>query len=650
MVMRRIHPEQPASGTAHRQAAVQQVQGNRQDGVAGRFQKRCIWMLKKVLRLPVRVRGVICRVKEHGLRLTADYILERFCDALGIGDKKNLSPLPGLNHTQRSPRILVSLAIHADEIDSAARTINTLLRQTVRPDRLILHLYDWDAEQKQRPVPNALARCLRRGVELRRCEDAPVNSGRLALWEEEADAIIVTASGGFFFRAEMIERLSAAYRRNPDMIHCHRAQKIRSKADDGGSAGLGYDPVPSYLNQPCIGEGCLFPPRALSGVSSVRERVFDFSPADEDTQFWLLALSKDRKINVVDRPLLRAPAARAIQNRASSALRPLALKNLDDVCAAFPEWALLLRREEAEMKRVEQARSIPQEQKTYDYYRTLETPMYRAELCLWYQNTTHKRLDLDHPETYNEKIQWLKLYDSTAQKALLTDKYAVRDWVAQRVGSEYLVPLLGVWDRFEDIDFSRLPNRFVLKATHGCGWNILVPDKSKFDRDKAEESMNRWLQTNFAFQNGLELNYKTIRPRIIAEEFLENGGGDLFDYKFWCFEGKVHYIMFLSERKRGLKMIFFNRDWERVDLSYEYPRNKNEIPKPPQIDRMIELSERLSAGLNHCRVDFYLLDNGEIKFGELTFSAASGSQRWDPPEADRMLGRLFSLPEASPTP
>jgi len=191
----------------------------------------------------------------------------------------------------------------------------------------------------------------------------------------------------------------------------------------------------------------------------------------------------------------------------------------------------------------------------------------------------------------------------------------------------------------------------VLKATHGSNWVIVVKDKTKIDWKTAKKKMRQWLNTNFAFVTGLELHYKHIPARIIAEEYLENTDADLYDYKFWCFEGKVHSILFLSERNTGgLKMSFFNPQWERMDLSYDYPRHEKQIQRPAQLEQMIALSERIAKGFPHARVDLYLLNNGEIKFGEITFTSASGACNWNPPEADIMLGEQFTLPEASPLP
>lgn len=285
---------------------------------------------------------------------------------------------------------------------------------------------------------------------------------------------------------------------------------------------------------------------------------------------------------------------------------------------------------------------------TYQYYRRLPQEKYEQELTFWYQDKMGKVLDLSSPKTYSEKIQWLKLYDNTPLKTQLADKYLVRNWVKERIGEEYLIPLLGVWDSFDKIDFKKLPDRFVLKATHGCGWNIIVSDKTKFNIDDAKKKFKIWLGTNYAFKVGFELQYKNILPRIIAEEYLENNNDDLYDYKVFCFAGKAESIMFLSERKKKLKMAFYDLNWNKLPFTYNYPINEAEVPKPKNFDLLIELAERLASGFSHVRVDFYVLNDGSIKFGEMTFTSASGTCNWNPPEQDLIYGDLIQLPIQQP--
>ena len=288
--------------------------------------------------------------------------------------------------------------------------------------------------------------------------------------------------------------------------------------------------------------------------------------------------------------------------------------------------------------------------RNYDYYSHLDPSQYADELKLWYKRVTKEDLDLDNPQTFNEKIQWSKLYDSTPLKTRLSDKYLVREWVEKKIGAQYLIPLLGVWDKFDEIDFDKLPDQFVLKANHGCGWNIIVKDKLKFDIEDARSKFSEWMKTNFAFKWGLELQYLNIPPKIIAEEYLENGNNDLYDYKVFCFNGKAESIMFLSERKTGLKMAFYDLNWNKLPFTYSFPRNEENIPKPKNLDLLIELAETLAEGFAHVRVDFYILNDGSIKFGEMTFTSAGGTCKWNPPEQNRIYGDLIKLPPKSPIP
>lgn len=253
--------------------------------------------------------------------------------------------------------------------------------------------------------------------------------------------------------------------------------------------------------------------------------------------------------------------------------------------------------------------------------------------------------NIDHPKTFNEKIQWMKLHDSTPIKTRLADKYLVREWVKEKIGEKYLIPLIGVYDKFEDIDFDKLPNRFVMKCNHGCAYNIIVTDKNNFDIADAKAKINKWMRYNYAFR-GCELHYMNIPHKIIIEEYIENNGGDLYDYKFWCFNGKVKYIQFLSERYiDGLKMAFYDMKWKKQTFVYDHPLDKKTIKKPDNLNKMVRLAETLSKDFNHVRVDFYRLNDGTILFGEMTFSSASGSCCWNDEKYNRMFGKLIKLPE-----
>jgi len=261
-----------------------------------------------------------------------------------------------------------------------------------------------------------------------------------------------------------------------------------------------------------------------------------------------------------------------------------------------------------------------------------------------YERSFGYPLDLENPKTFNEKLQWLKLYDNGPIKTRLADKYAVREWVAEKIGSEYLVPLLGVWDKFDDIDFDALPDKFVLKANHGSGWNSIVTSKRKFDKRKARILFNDWMKTNysFRFEHDLELIYKDIAPKIIAEEYLETNSGDLKDYKILCFNGEPEYILVMTNRFSGLNVNVFDLYWNKVPFEIGYPPNSNTLQKPDKLPDMIEIAKKLCKGFYHVRIDLYE-NNGKVYFGEMTFHGGSGYWKINPFKWNEILGQLIEI-------
>ena len=268
---------------------------------------------------------------------------------------------------------------------------------------------------------------------------------------------------------------------------------------------------------------------------------------------------------------------------------------------------------------------------------------YEAYLKSWFFKTTGQVLDLENPKTFNEKIQWLKLYDSTPLKTRLADKYLVRDWVKEKIGEEYLIPLLGVWDKFDDIDFDKLPDRFVLKCNHGCAYNIIVKDKSKFNKKEARKKINKWMKENFAYKTGLELHYADIPRKIIAEEYIEDSNKELNDYKIMCFNGKPQYIWIDQGRFSNRTENIYNKKWELQPFLLTYPNSKEQVPPPKNLDKMFKFAKILSEGFSFVRVDFYNID-GKIYFGEMTFTSASGTEKFIPSEYNRILGDMLELP------
>ena len=395
----------------------------------------------------------------------------------------------------------------------------------------------------------------------------------------------------------------------------------------------------------------MYPPKSLYKDVLDVKKFTKFAPTNDDIWFWCMAILNGFKIKFIEKHISCPKVIEGSQDVALTKINDhgekLFWKDFMNIMELYHGLEEKLIKEYDLMHRVEIAESIPKYLKDETYYKNLKPLEIEAELIVWFYANTKYYLNLEEPKTFNEKIQWMKIFDSTLLKTKLADKYLVREYVKEKIGEKYLVPLLGVWDDFDEIDFDKLPNSFVLKANHGCGWNIIVKDKSKFEIDVAREKFNIWMNSNFAFKFGLELHYLNIKPKIIAEKYMENDNNDLYDYKVFCFNGKAESIMFLSERKTGLKMAFFDLNWNKLPFTYTFPYNPDNIPRPKNLDLLISLSEKLSEGFAHVRVDFYILNDGSLKFGELTFSSASGSCKWNPPEQNRIYGDLIKLPYKS---
>ena len=255
-----------------------------------------------------------------------------------------------------------------------------------------------------------------------------------------------------------------------------------------------------------------------------------------------------------------------------------------------------------------------------------------------------KELNLDNPQTFNEKLQWLKLYDRKPEYTTMVDKYAVKKYVADIIGEEYIIPTLGVWNPFDEIDFDKLPNHFVLKCTHDSGGIVICKDKNKLDLKSAKKKIEKCLKRNY-YWSSREWPYKDVKPRIIAEPYMEDSKAhELIDYKFMCFNGKVKCSFTCSERfsKDGLKVTFFDKDWNVMPFERHYPVSKDSPKKPINYDKMIQFSEQLSKGIPFVRVDFYEI-NGQLYFGELTFYPGGGFEEFTPEEWDYKLGDFLKL-------
>jgi len=259
-----------------------------------------------------------------------------------------------------------------------------------------------------------------------------------------------------------------------------------------------------------------------------------------------------------------------------------------------------------------------------------------------YRLAIGKKLNLEEPKDFNEKLQWLNLYENNDKKIACTDKYAVRDYLKEKGFEKYLPKLLGEYSNANAINFDELPNKFVLKCTHGCGFNIICQNKEALNIEQVKEKLNKWMQTDFGKMAG-EVHYSKIKPRIICEEFIDALGESVpIDYKIHCFNGVPKFIMACTERFENLKFIFYDLNWNRLEYQAKSWYCDKKVERPKGLEKMLEIAEEISKDFTFVRVDFYDV-NGEVMIGELTFTPNAGRIKYMSEEALLEIGDMLDI-------
>lgn len=263
-------------------------------------------------------------------------------------------------------------------------------------------------------------------------------------------------------------------------------------------------------------------------------------------------------------------------------------------------------------------------------------------LKMVYRIKTGKKLNLKKPVGFNEKLNWLKLHEIHPEYTKLVDKLAVRDYIKEKIGEEYLFPLLGAWNSFDDIDFDALPDKFVLKCNHDSGSVKLITDKSKMDTAELKKFFTRRLAMN-SYCFGREYPYKDVPPKIMAEAFMEapNGGG-INDYKFFCFNGKPEIMFVATDRATDVRFDFFDMDFQHLDIVNIHEHADKPVQKPVCFEEMKALAEKLTKGMEFVRLDLYEI-GGQVYFGEFTFFHGGGFYLFKPDRWEKDLGDLISV-------
>lgn len=263
----------------------------------------------------------------------------------------------------------------------------------------------------------------------------------------------------------------------------------------------------------------------------------------------------------------------------------------------------------------------------------------------WLGTRMPYRLNLKNPQSFNEKLQWIKLNDRNPLYTTLVDKYKVKQYVADRIGEEYVIPLLGVWDKVEDIDWGMLPSQFVIKCSHDCGGMVISKNKADLDIENASLRLKKAFQNDYYYE-GREWPYKNVKPKVFAEEYREDEYGELRDYKFFCFDGQVKALFIATDRSKDTETCFdfYDADFNHLPFTQGHPNAKTPPVKPQCFEKMKELASKLSQGIPEVRVDFYSV-NGQVYFGEFTFFHFGGMVKFNPVEWDYKFGSWIKLPK-----
>lgn len=263
-----------------------------------------------------------------------------------------------------------------------------------------------------------------------------------------------------------------------------------------------------------------------------------------------------------------------------------------------------------------------------------------------YRLNMGRELNLEHPQTYTEKLQWLKLYDHRPEYSQMVDKYGVKRYVAEKIGEEYIIPLFGVWERAEDIDFDVLPQKFVLKTTHDSGGIVVCKDKNSLNIPEVRKQLNYFVSRDY-YEIKREWPYKNVKPRIIAEKYMEDSHyQELRDYKFFTFGGEAKVLYIAQGRGKGEPTVadFFDMNFNHLPFTIDHDIAAVAPQRPEKFEEMKQLAAELSQGTPQLRVDFYEVD-GKVYFGEMTFFHCSGLNPFHPEEWDRIFGDWVQLPE-----
>ncbi len=513
---------------------------------------------------------------------------------------------PNPQAVKRKKRLVAIVLGGKVPFSAAAEMVDLLASAKTRPDKIILELCQNDGQAFF--VQRALDKL--QGMSIQLSLHLPEERGKclISLLDEYSGDAIALVEPNRAVSHDWLERLLASWRAEPASLHSLRCRWLGlhdGHAEIANQRPGTVDAIP--LPDACA--GVLIPPGLAAVIPDNAQYYLKYAPDFPGIWLGINCLLQGAKVT-------EAHAVAKYAKESGIECENACKRQLLDTLCCF-------RRELDEKLGIH----------------TLERLFKRDLLAMW-----ARRMGSDFnwnvPATYNQKIQWLKLRDDVPLKTICGDKYRARAYIREKVGDKYLVPLLGVWKSFDDIDFSKLPETFILKTTHGTVQNLVVKGKKSLDKKSAREKFNRWQAKCLAY-DGFEFNYFDIEPLIVCEQYL---GDNLIDYKVHCFNGEPKYIWVMPGRPLNTQLKYYSIDWQKIDVRHVYPLAEMDFPRPVNLELMLSLAAKLSAPFIHSRIDFYILRDNSIKVGELTFYPACGFSKYDPEKYDKIFGEMIQLP------
>lgn len=543
--------------------------------------------------------------------------------------------------------VIISLTSFPERINTVNQTIESLLNQEVKANKIILWLAPEQFPNKEADLPKQLLNLKEKGLIIDWYHDIRSYKKLIPTLKKYPDSIIITADDDIIYNKTCVKTLINTYYSNIYNIIANRITRLYYKEKNLEilprklyTKNNNYLPILKQASCFNMQTGCaavLYPPHCFYKDILNEDLIQKLAPTNDDQWFWAMGILNGFSVMMPKEPQFNLKYVENTQEgsclwKINDKGDKLYFKDLKKILEHYTKLKNIL------------LLNNYQNNKALSFLNIFNIPF--KQLTLWYKNVTGKELNLNEPKNYNEKMQWLKIFNATPIKTLLADKYLVREWINEKIGEKYLIPLLGVYDKFEDIDFDKLPNQFVIKCNHGSGWNIIVKDKSKLNLAETKEKLDKWLNTNFAFQYGYELHYRDIKPKIIIEKYIDPKISN-HEIQVWCFNGTIKFISLETNKdEENLQRGTFYPDGRptEFEISPQHYKKLEHISSIKAFNKAIELSKLMIFDTPYVRIDFIEI-NDDVKFREITFTSGSGLSVISPEKYNLMLGNMIKLPE-----